>query len=117
RQCQIAEAGSCTPPALLSALLPHAAKQEIAGGDRTMDEVRNAAPFPNVPLYVLTGGKQFLVGDRYYEVWLETQKSLAALSSESMHSVCSRCGHYIHKDNPKLVVAALASVVEQGRRR
>ena len=116
RQCQIADAGSCTPPALLSALLPSGPKREMASGDQTMDQVLNAGPFPDVPLVVLTGGKQFLVGARFYEVWFETQKSLAALSSDSTHTVCNRCGHYIHKDDPKLVVAAVKDIVQQVRR-
>ena len=71
----------------------------------------------HVPLVVLTGGKQFLVGARFYEVWLETQNSLADLSSESTHTVCSRCGHYVHKDNPGMVVDAITSVIEQARAR
>jgi len=111
RQCQIADAGSCTPPALLSALLPPGPKREMAAGDKTMEQVMNSGPFPNVPLSVVTGGKQFLVRARFYEVWLETQKSLATLSSDSTHMVCKRCGHYVHKDNPKLVVDAVTSVI------
>jgi pimeloyl-ACP methyl ester carboxylesterase len=115
RQCQIADAGSCTPPALLSVLLPGGPKKELAGGDRTIDAVDNAGQFPEVPLVVLTGGKQFLASARFYDVWLDTQRSLAGLSDKSEHFVCERCGHYIHKDNPALVVDAVRSVIEQVR--
>lgn len=115
RQCEIADAGSCTPPALLAALLPSAPKREMASGDETMREVLSAERFPDVPLVVLTGGKPFLGRDRFYEVWLETQASLALLSSKSTHTVCERCGHYVHKDNPDLVIDAVRSVVQQAR--
>ncbi len=115
RQCEIAEAGSCTPPALLSALLPYAAQKELAGGDQTMAEVLNAAPFPDVPLVVLTRGKPMFTGALFYEVWLETQRSLATLTSESTHTICDRCGHYIHKDAPDLVIAAITSVLKRAR--
>ncbi len=116
RQCQVADAGSCTPPALLSALLPKGPKREMASVEQTMDQVLNAGPFPNVPLVVLTRGEPLLGGDRFYDVWLETQNSLASLSSGSAHTVCKRCGHYVHKDNPKLVIDAIGSVIEQARR-
>ncbi|MDH3274712.1 MAG: alpha/beta hydrolase [Gammaproteobacteria bacterium] len=117
RQCQIAEAGSCTPPALLSALMPPGPKREMAVGKLTFDQVLNAGPFPNVPIVVLTGSKQFLTGARFYEVWVQTQEQLAALSEESTHSICERCGHYVHKDNPRLVIDAVRSVMEQARTR
>ena len=115
RQCQIADARSCTPPALLSVLLPNTPKRELAAGEKTMDDVMRGGPFPNVPLVVLTSMKKPLEGARFREVWLQTQKELAALSSNSTHTVCSRCGHYIHKNDPKLVIAAVRTVIEQAR--
>lgn len=116
RQCQLADARSCTPPALLTALLPNTPKRELAAGDKTMEEVMKAGPFPDVPLVVLTSMKKPLEGARFREVWLQTQTALAALSSESTHTVCNRCGHYIHKDDPTLVVAAVKDIVQQVRR-
>ncbi len=112
RQCKAAGARSCEPPALLSALLPSAPKRELADGDKTMEQVMRAGPFPKVPLVVLTSGKQFRVGDRFQEVWLETQESLAALSDRATHTVCESCGHYIHKDKPELVVSAVNGIIK-----
>lgn len=117
RQCQIADARSCTLPSLLTALLPNAPKRELAAGDNTMDEVMQGGPFPNVPLVVLTSMKKPLEGERFRKVWLQTQNDLAALSSNSTHTVCNHCGHYIHKDDPKLVVAAVKDIVLQVRRK
>lgn len=117
RQCQVAEAGSCTPPVLLSALMPLGPKREMASGDQTMAQVLNAGPFPDVPLVVLTRGKQFLESARFYEVWLQTQEALASLSNDSEYNICERCGHYVHRDNPGMVVDAVASVIEQARTR
>lgn len=117
RQCQIADARSCTPPTLLTALLPNTPKRELAAGEKTMDEVMKGGPFPNVPLVVLTSMKKPLEGARFREVWLKTQNDLAALSSDSKHRVCNHCGHYIHKDDPKLVVAAVTDIVQRIRRK
>ncbi len=115
RQCLVADAGSCTPPALLSALLPQGPKREMAAGEETFEQVMSAGEFPDIPLIVLTGGKQFLTGQTFYDVWLTTQEQLASLSSQSVHTVCQQCGHYVHKDNPDLVVDAIISVIEQAR--
>jgi pimeloyl-ACP methyl ester carboxylesterase len=117
RQCQVVGARSCTPPALLTALLPNGPKQELAGGNKTMQDVMNAGPFPDVPVTILTSGKKmFGVDVRFQEVWLQTQKELATLSAESEHRVCGHCGHYVHKDDPNLVVAAVNSIVQQVRK-
>lgn len=115
RQCQLASARSCTPPALLTALLPTTPKRELAAGDKTMTDVLQGASFPDVPLVVLTSSNKFLEGARFRDAWLQTQNALATLSSNSTHTVCKRCGHYIHKDEPKLVVAAVQSVLAQAQ--
>lgn len=111
RQCEIADAGQCTPPALLAALLPPAPKREMASGDQTMQAVMHSGPFPQIPVAVLTSGKQRLSTTKFREVWLDTQKDLANLSSRSVHVTCEHCGHYIHRDDPKLVVGAVEDML------
>ncbi|HNP62740.1 MAG TPA: alpha/beta hydrolase [Woeseiaceae bacterium] len=115
RQCEAAGARSCRPPALLAALLQGAPKRELEDGELTMHEVLRAEPFPDVPLSVLTRGKATKDDELFYSVWLETQKSLAAQTTKSTHTVCELCGHYIHKDNPELVITAVREMVDQVR--
>jgi pimeloyl-ACP methyl ester carboxylesterase len=83
----------------------------MAFGDETMEAVLRSGPFPDVPLVVLTSGKQLLTSANFYEVWVRTQKDLANLSNESTHNICTRCGHYIHRDNPELVIDAIEDVI------
>ena len=115
RQCEAAGARSCRPPALLTALLQGAPKNELKDSDLTMHEVMRAGAFPGVPLSVLTAGKSTRASEQFYTVWLETQRSLAELSATSTHSVCQPCGHYVHKDSPQLVIAAIHDVINQAR--
>jgi len=112
RQCRAAGARMCDPPAILGALLPRGPKRELAGGDRTMQEVMTAGPFPNVPITVLSSPNKFLEGKQFREVWMDTQESLATLSSKSQHVICDRCGHYIYRDNPELVTSSVVEMVE-----
>ena len=112
RQCEVAGARMCDPPAILSALLPQGPKRELAASERTMQAVMTAGAFPNVPLTILTSSKKTLEGKRFRDVWLDTQESLAALSSKSEHVICDRCGHYIHRDDPELVISSVIDTVQ-----
>lgn len=111
RQCLAAKAGNCEPPAFALALMPDALRREFVEGERTMQQVLNAGPFPDVPLAVLTSGKVLFSSSVFRETWLQTQKSLAAMSRTSVHTVCEDCGHYIQKDKPELVVKAVRDIV------
>lgn len=44
-------------------------------------------------------------------IWLELHKELAGLSTNSDHRIVEGAGHYIHRDRPKAVVAAIRDVV------
>lgn len=116
RQCQIADAGQCTPPALLAALLPPGPKRELKFGEETMQSVMRSGEFPQVPIAVLTSGRQTLSTAKFRGVWQKTQKDLAKLSSHSVHVTCEDCGHYIHKDNPQLVVETIEDVLRSVQR-
>jgi pimeloyl-ACP methyl ester carboxylesterase len=47
--------------------------------------------------------------------WLDLQDDLARLSSRSEHIVAKRSGHYIHHDEPDLVVDTIHKMVETAR--
>lgn len=44
-------------------------------------------------------------------VWLELHAELARLSTNSDHRIVQDAGHYIHRDRPEAVVAAIRDVV------
>ena len=111
RRCMAANAKSCKPPLFALVLMPDIQRREMTIGDQTMQQVMRAGPFPDVPLTVLTSGKQALSGSAFGNTWLESQESLAAMSTKSVHEVCESCGHFIQKDNPDLVVEAVLNIV------
>ena len=47
-----------------------------------------------------------------YSVWMELQRELAGLSSRSTHLIGEESRHYVHHDQPDLVVDAIRQVVE-----
>jgi pimeloyl-ACP methyl ester carboxylesterase len=48
-------------------------------------------------------------------VWQDLQADLARLSTKSMHIIANKSGHYIHLDEPQLVIEAIRQVVETVR--
>jgi pimeloyl-ACP methyl ester carboxylesterase len=47
--------------------------------------------------------------------WVRLQGELAALSTDSRHITASRAGHYIHLDEPELVIEAIRDLVSRCR--
>jgi pimeloyl-ACP methyl ester carboxylesterase len=83
------------------------------------DQVRNAGPFPNIPLIVLTHGeprKRPLTGVDE-ERWQEFQLHLLKLSPQSKQIIAEKSGHAIIGDQPQLVVDAIREVVGEVRRK
>jgi pimeloyl-ACP methyl ester carboxylesterase len=89
----------------------------------SMAEVRaSKRSLGDMPLVVLTHGKEgpppggsAELGAKMARVWREMQSELPRLSSNSAHVTAENSGHYIHRDAPKLVVAAVEEVVKAAR--
>jgi pimeloyl-ACP methyl ester carboxylesterase len=75
-----------------------------------------------IPLVVLTAAREGR-GVRYSKEelpkqvrgWLDLQDDLARLSSRSEHIIAEHSGHYIHHDEPDLVVDAIHKMVNAAR--
>lgn len=65
----------------------------------------------SVPLSVLTRAP--IASDRGRFAWAQMQDELAALSSDSVHIHAEQGGHYLHLDNPDLVIQAIRDLVRR----
>lgn len=70
-----------------------------------------------IPLVVLTHGRTPLAPlgreaqtAALEKAWLELQRELATWSPAGTHVIATRCGHYIHRDEPTLVIDAVRHV-------
>lgn len=107
------------PPALVATvtellLLPKTRAttiQELENYRASAAEVAAAAPLPALPLLVLTRGQQVWPaterGQRMEQLWQDLQADLTHLSSDSAQIIAMHSGHYIHLDQPDLVVTAV----------
>jgi pimeloyl-ACP methyl ester carboxylesterase len=66
----------------------------------------------SIPLTVLTRAPLPLPSE---PVWSQMQDELAALSSDSVHIYAERAGHYMHLDDPDLVIKAIRDLVRRCR--
>ena len=101
--------------------------EEIAAMRLIMAEVGSARardPRPDWPLVVLTQGFAHLNSlnlpsdspdMRLPKVLMELQTDLTRLSSNSTHIIAKKSNHYIHLDQPDLVIDAIRRVVESVR--
>jgi pimeloyl-ACP methyl ester carboxylesterase len=83
-------------------------------------EVEAAGPFPSIPLAVVSGAKEpprWLVPPTVLRQRRRHQKQLAHLSPQGLHVIARRSGHFPQLTQPRLVLDAIRSVVEQTRRR
>ena len=97
--------------------------------DALYDELRNIRisahqvstlnTLPDVPLIVVAHDERVTApsdrAKRMAEIWLDLQKDLAARTSQGQLIVTATSGHFIHLDEPNIVIEAIHEVVEASR--
>ena len=111
------------------AMLPPEFKRRMTEADRAQlarlavseGQVRAAHWHSDIPLVVLTHGV-VTPGDyipsmavKGEELRLKLQEALASLSSKSKHIIAEKSGHYIQRDQSKLVIDSIRQVIEATR--
>jgi pimeloyl-ACP methyl ester carboxylesterase len=99
---------------------------EAQSFDRSADEVRAARhPLGALPMVVVSSGRHgrsagggVSLADAYRTeaIWAHLQDDLATLSTSTDHVTVGNSGHYVHKDAPWVVIAAVQHVVTRAGR-
>ncbi len=111
-RCHARLDGGCDLPGVMKLLMPGHMKRELDGASETADQIRQAPPFPDIELVVLSRSKGNESAE-WLELWAETQREYTRLSSQVSHIVAPESGHYVHRDDPQAVIAAVRGVVER----
>ncbi|MCA9504937.1 MAG: alpha/beta fold hydrolase [Myxococcales bacterium] len=112
-RCQTEQVERCDLPAIARWTLPAAARAELRAAPATEREIRAAAPFPPIPVRVLSAMKRPERMPNLRRVWAESQADLARSSPLARQETCSECGHYLHHDAPERVVEAVRSILRE----
>ena len=75
----------------------------------------------DIPLIVLTQGKPYgpdmvavpTIAPKAYQLHLDLQRELASRSPKGKQIMAGKSGHFIHQDEPELVIAAIRQIIEQ----
>ena len=93
---------------------------EMTAGNDSFADVRSLhiTSFGNMPLIVLSRGRWDAIpfvteeeSQKSWEIWQEMQTRLVSLSSESRQVIAEQSEHYIHIDQPDLVINAIQEAV------
>lgn len=84
----------------------------IAEFEESLEQIRKYKSLGDIPLTIVTGGKQPHHTSESWIYWMKFQKKLAQLSSNSCHVILEEAGHAVHKDCPDAVVKHIKSMVE-----
>jgi pimeloyl-ACP methyl ester carboxylesterase len=68
------------------------------------------------PLVVLTRPPDKMMPvSRGWDVWHDLQEQAAELSRNHRHLIAAKSGHYIHLEDPELVIQSIRDVIESAR--
>ena len=80
-------------------------------------EIASIAPFPDVPLVVLTAeSSSSFETEKMRQKWLEFQEDLANMSIHATHKVVADSGHFIHQDKPQIVIEEITRLVIESKK-
>jgi len=114
RRCRESKLLACDPPKWLVAAMGGAASAEYAASDTTFEQLHTAAAFPPLPLIVLTSTQPRLVeGPAWAKLWQVTQEELSKASPQGKQHKTWISGHYIQKEQPRLVIDAVREMAKQ----
>jgi pimeloyl-ACP methyl ester carboxylesterase len=81
-------------------------REHLGALEETAACVGRIAALPDVPLVVISSG------DQPSNV-LDKHRQLATLSHEGRHIIATNAGHWVHLDDPELVVATIGTIVDR----
>jgi pimeloyl-ACP methyl ester carboxylesterase len=113
---------------MLSSRQRRANVSELVHVKRSRDEARAClTDLGTLPLAVITSSEQdprnvpgspaASKRSRWHATWSMLQAEFAGLSRNSSHTIAPRAGHYVHHDDPGLVVGILRALVRLAHHR
>ncbi|MBW5448906.1 alpha/beta fold hydrolase [Cohnella sp. CFH 77786] len=97
-------------------LFPHRQWNETRFVEQTVQQIETAGPFPDVPLFVVSGGKKPpMMPGSMMELRRQNQLDFLRLSLQSRHVLASQSGHFPQFTEPAVVTQAILDCVGMAR--
>ncbi|MFD2614127.1 alpha/beta fold hydrolase [Paenibacillus gansuensis] len=80
-----------------------------------LDQIQSTDPLRSLPITVLSGGNHAYPAafPNLEQYWANRQGYLAGLSDNAVHTVDPVHGHYLHTQNPQLVISAINAMLQR----
>lgn len=85
--------------------------QEFLAFENSRKQVKNAEPFPPVPLIVLTATSHHDEKPQQKILWQKWQREMAKLSPNGIQILAWGSNHYIQKQQPQLIIDAIYTII------
>lgn len=105
---------------MIDSVFHRARHSEITSFDETASQIKKAGPFPDIPLVVITAGKEppsWLIGAEGIRIHQINQKSLVTLSPQGKQIIAEKSGHFVQNDEPEIVIQAINDMTDKARGR
>lgn len=94
-------------------LSSHKKFNEVNFVKRTIDQINQIHYFPDIPVYVITGGKENrMIPEEARKFRLKNQLELLSLSRYSKHIIAEKSGHFPQLSEPKVVIDTIKECVK-----
>ncbi|MBH5319468.1 alpha/beta fold hydrolase [Paenibacillus sp. GSMTC-2017] len=98
---------------LFDSLFPSRKWNETGFVEDTVHQIAEAGPFPNIPLFVVSGGKKPpMMPDPIFRIRKDNQLDFVRLSSKSKHIIAYNSGHFPQLTEPAIVVQAVQECIQ-----
>lgn len=98
----------------LDAIVNSTRHSELASFNETLRQIEKSGPFPNIPLYVVCGGKRATAAlTRINEKYIKHCQGLADISPQGQCIVAWKSGHYIQNDEPDIILTTINGIINQ----
>lgn len=99
---------------LFDSLSAHKQFNEVHFVKRTADHIHQIDRFPEIPVYVITGGKEnWMMPAEARKKRMDNQRDYLSLSACSKHIIAEKSGHFPQFSEPRVVIDTIKDCVEQ----
>lgn len=82
--------------------------------EETIDQIRSAANFPDIPIAIVSGTKKMpFTPEKAFQIHQEYQYKLLSMSSKSKHYICQESGHFPQITEATKVILAIRDIVSE----
>jgi len=102
----------------LDSFSSHKQWNEVHFVEETVEQIGQAAPFPDVPLFVVSGGqKPPMLPEHAYQLRKANQLDFVQLNPQGTHIIASRSGHFPQMSEPEVVKQAIQECIDKVRKK